>query len=109
MIAVHFAEAADLAHHVGRCDERVKLEPAAFDLIDDIVAAGEIGGLPQPQGQLLDATVTAQSRLQTPEQFEQIVQLYTDNGVQMAPDAPAAVGRDALKAAPHLEMHTRGG
>src|SRR5437764_3982349 len=33
------------------------------------VAAGEIGGLPQPQGQMLDATVTAQSRLQTPEQF----------------------------------------
>src|SRR4051794_32475678 len=30
------------------------------------VAAGEIGGMPQPQGQMLDATVTAQSRLQTP-------------------------------------------
>src|SRR5437868_10028841 len=37
------------------------------------VAAGEIGGLPQPQGQLLDATVTAQSRLQTPEQFRNII------------------------------------
>src|SRR4029079_559236 len=33
------------------------------------VAAGEVGGMPQPQGQMLDATVTAQSRLQTPEQF----------------------------------------
>src|SRR3982751_5824338 len=37
------------------------------------VAAGEIGGLPQPEGQLLDATVTAQSRLQTPEQFRDII------------------------------------
>src|SRR4051794_21876228 len=37
------------------------------------VAAGEIGGLPQPQGQMLNATVTAQSRLQTPEQFRNIV------------------------------------
>src|SRR5947208_1233942 len=37
------------------------------------VAAGEIGGMPQPQGQMLDATVTAQSRLQTPEQFRHII------------------------------------
>ena len=37
------------------------------------VAAGEVGGLPAPQGQMLTATVTAQSRLQTPEQFENIV------------------------------------
>src|SRR5690242_20123823 len=37
------------------------------------VAAGEVGGMPQPQGQMLDATVTAQSRLQTPEQFRNII------------------------------------
>ena len=37
------------------------------------VAAGEIGGMPQPPGQMLDATVTAQSRLQTPEQFRNII------------------------------------
>ena len=37
------------------------------------VAAGEIGGMPQPEGQMLNATVTAQSRLQTPEQFRNIV------------------------------------
>src|SRR6476660_8518305 len=37
------------------------------------VAAGEIGGMPQPEGQMLDATVTAQSRLQTPEQFRNII------------------------------------
>jgi multidrug efflux pump len=37
------------------------------------VAAGEVGGLPSPQGQLLDATVTAQSKLQTADQFKAIV------------------------------------
>src|SRR5215212_5213453 len=37
------------------------------------VAAGEVGGMPQPQGQMLNATVTAQSRLQTPDQFRNII------------------------------------
>ena len=37
------------------------------------VAAGEVGGMPQPDGQMLNATVTAQSRLQTPEQFRNII------------------------------------
>ena len=41
------------------------------------VAAGEVGGLPSPQGQMLNATVTAQSKLQTPEEFREIV-LKTD-------------------------------
>lgn len=37
------------------------------------VAAGEIGGQPMPKEQMLNATVTAQSRLQTPEQFGKII------------------------------------
>ena len=37
------------------------------------VAAGEIGGMPQPQGQLLNATVTGSSRLQTADQFRNII------------------------------------
>ena len=37
------------------------------------VAAGEIGGLPAPEGQMLNAAVTAQSRFQTPEQFRNII------------------------------------
>jgi multidrug efflux pump len=41
------------------------------------VAAGEVGGLPAPENQMLNATVTAQSKLQTPEQFREIV-LKTD-------------------------------
>ena len=37
------------------------------------VAAGQIGGQPQPDQQMLNATVTARSRLSTPEQFRQII------------------------------------
>lgn len=37
------------------------------------VTAGEVGAVPSPPGQMLDATVTGQSRLQTPEQFARIV------------------------------------
>ena len=37
------------------------------------VSAGQIGGTPSPEGQALNATVTAQSRLSTPEQFRKII------------------------------------
>jgi multidrug efflux pump len=37
------------------------------------VSAGQLGGMPQRAGQQLNATVTAKSRLQTPEQFENII------------------------------------
>ncbi|RXX19758.1 hydrophobe/amphiphile efflux-1 family RND transporter, partial [Streptococcus oralis] len=36
------------------------------------VSAGQIGGSPSPKGQALNATVTAQSRLRTPEEFQNI-------------------------------------
>ena len=37
------------------------------------VAAGQFGGVPAVRGQELNATISAKSRLQTPEQFEQIL------------------------------------
>lgn len=37
------------------------------------VAVGQLGGTPAVPGQQLNATITAQSRLQTPEQFREIV------------------------------------
>lgn len=37
------------------------------------VSAGQLGGLPARRGQQLNATVTAQSRLQTPEQFRNLI------------------------------------
>ena len=36
------------------------------------ISAGQIGGLPSPQTQQLNATVSVRSRLQTPEEFAQI-------------------------------------
>jgi multidrug efflux pump len=66
---------------------RIWLEPAKLrsyslmpgDVISAIssqnveVAAGEVGGTPAPAGQMLNATVTASSRFQTPEQFRDII------------------------------------
>ena len=46
------------------------------------VAAGEVGGVPNADDQYLDATVTAQSRLSTPDQFRNIVvKTQTDGSV----------------------------
>ena len=80
---------------------RIWLDPAklaAFQLMpSDIVtavqaqntevAAGEVGGLPAPPNQYLNATVTAQSRLQTPEQFAAIL-------LKTAPDGASVRIRD---------------
>jgi len=44
------------------------------------IAAGQLGGLPAVAGQQLNATITAQSRLQTPAQFEQIVLRTAESG-----------------------------
>ena len=46
---------------------------SAIEAQNTQVSAGQLGGLPQRQGQQLNATVTAKSRLQTPEQFENII------------------------------------
>lgn len=46
---------------------------AAIQAQNTQVSAGQLGGLPARQGQQLNATVTAQSRLQTPEQFRNII------------------------------------
>src|SRR5215212_3708876 len=47
------------------------------------VAAGEVGGMPQPQGQMLNATVTAQSRLQTADQFRNIIVKADPSGARV--------------------------
>lgn len=46
---------------------------AAIQAQNTQVSAGQLGGLPARKGQQLNATVTAQSRLQTPEQFRNII------------------------------------
>ncbi|MBP1806180.1 efflux RND transporter permease subunit [Rubellimicrobium aerolatum] len=78
----------------GQYAMRIWLDPsklAAFDLTPgDVVAAvseenaqisaGSFGAQPAPPGQQLNATVTAQSLLQTPEDFRQIVLRAETNG-----------------------------
>lgn len=44
------------------------------------ISAGSFGAMPSPQGQLLNATVTAQSLLKTPEDFERIVVRANQDG-----------------------------
>jgi len=52
---------------------------AAIQAQNTEVSAGQIGALPAPAGQQLSATITARSKLQTPEQFREVV-------VKAAPD-----------------------
>ena len=47
------------------------------------VAVGQLGGAPAVQGQVLNATVNAQSMLQTPEQFRNIFLKNTTSGAQV--------------------------
>src|SRR5690606_7148074 len=46
---------------------------AAIQAQNAQVAVGSLGGAPAIEGQQINATITAQDRLQTPEQFRDIV------------------------------------
>ena len=48
------------------------------------VAAGEVGGTPSLPGQMLNATVTASSRFQTPEQFRNIIVKADASGARVS-------------------------
>nr|WP_166177592.1 efflux RND transporter permease subunit [Altererythrobacter segetis] len=104
---------------------RIWLKPqelAAFqlmpgDVIDAIrsqnteVAAGDVGGLPAPPGQLLNATVTAQSKLQTPEQFGNIVlKTLTDgSSVRIQDVARVEVGAESYNIILRMNGHPGAG
>jgi multidrug efflux pump len=47
------------------------------------ISAGQLGGLPAVEGQRLTATITAQTRLQTPEQFRGILLKVNPDGSQV--------------------------
>jgi len=78
---------------------------------NDEVAAGEVGGLPSPKGQLLDATVTAQSKLRTPQQFEQIVlKTLTDGSTVRIKDvARVEIGAESYAVLGRINGHPGGG
>lgn len=64
--------------------QNYKLTPsdvsAAIKAQNAQVSAGQLGGMPSLAGQQLNATVTAQSRLQTPEQFRDILVKTNSDG-----------------------------
>jgi multidrug efflux pump len=64
------------------------------------VAAGELGAQPQPATQMLSATVTAQSRLQTPDQFAKIILKSATSGatVQLKDVARVELGSENYSA-----------
>jgi len=56
---------------------------AALQAQNTQVAAGEIGSLPSLEGQRLDATVTARSRLQTVDDFKKVIIKTSSDGGQV--------------------------
>ena len=75
------------------------------------VAAGEIGGQPSPDTQFLNATVTAQSRLQTPEQFANIILKTQTSGatVRLKDVARIELGAESYAARSRLNTHPGAG
>ena len=75
------------------------------------VAAGEVGGLPSSSEQMLNATVTAQSRLQTPEQFRQIIIKTLPSGatVRLSDVARIELGAESYAAVSRINRHPGAG
>ncbi len=75
------------------------------------VAAGEVGGLPAPKGQLLNATVTAQSRLETAEEFENIILKTEQDGatVRVKDVARVEIGAESYGGSGQMNGHPAAG
>ncbi|MBB3930997.1 multidrug efflux pump [Kaistia hirudinis] len=61
------------------------------------ISAGQLGALPSPDGQQLNVTVTAQSQLQTPEEFRRIILKTTPDGsiVRLGDVARVEIGSES--------------
>jgi multidrug efflux pump len=75
------------------------------------VAAGEIGGLPSVSTQQLNATVTAQSRLSTPQQFRDIILKTQSDGsrVTLGQVARIELGSENYSTIARLNGHPASG
>ena len=75
------------------------------------VSAGELGGTPSVKGQQLNATVSAQSRLQTVEQFGAILLKTTTNGamVHLKDVASMELGRENYNTVARYNGHAATG
>jgi len=75
------------------------------------VSAGKIGQQPAPEGQQLNATVTAQSKLKTPDEFKAIIVKYQANGavVRLSDVARVELGTEAYDFETRLNGHPASG
>ncbi|HWK36300.1 efflux RND transporter permease subunit [Sphingomonas sp.] len=75
------------------------------------VAAGEIGAQPMPRTQMLNATVTARSRLQTAEQFRDIILKTQSSGaaVRLGDVARVELGQENYAALSRVNGHPGAG
>ncbi|WP_176594540.1 efflux RND transporter permease subunit [Sphingobium sp. EM0848] len=75
------------------------------------VSAGQIGADPAPEGQQINATVTAQSRLQTPEQFRNIVVKTQSDGsvVHLSDVARVELGNESYTSSARMNGHPASG
>ena len=75
------------------------------------ITAGEIGGQPAPTEQMLNATVTSQSRLQTPEQFRAILLKSLPNGatVRLGDVARVELGSENYNTVSRINGHPGAG
>ncbi|NLS27540.1 Multidrug efflux pump subunit AcrB [Sphingomonas sp. S2M10] len=75
------------------------------------IAAGELGGQPMPNEQMLNATVTSQSRLQTPEQFANIIVKTDATGaaVKLRDVARVELGSDNYNSSSRINGHPGAG
>ena len=78
---------------------------------DAQVSAGQIGSQPSPAGQELNAVVTAQSRLKTPEEFRQIVLKGAGTGavVRLKDVARVELGNENYNFLARLDGHPAAG
>jgi multidrug efflux pump len=75
------------------------------------VSAGKIGAQPAAEGQQLNATVTAQSKLQTAQQFRDIIVKYDAAGatVRLGDVARVELGRESYDVKTRLNGHPASG
>lgn len=115
----------DLLIFGGEYAMRIWLDPiklASFSLMPGDVAnairaqniqisAGKIGGLPSSDRQQLTATVRAQSRLQTPEQFSNIILKHDSTGaiVRLGDVARIELGSESYSMSAKLNGHPSAG
>ncbi|MEZ5565455.1 MAG: efflux RND transporter permease subunit [Gammaproteobacteria bacterium] len=84
---------------------------AAVQAQNTEIAAGEIGGQPMPASQRLDATVTAQSRFTTPQQFRDIILKTETDGstVKLSDVARVELGAESYDIVSHINGHPGAG